>query len=49
MTGVSLDVVDGAVMLALLKTELQVNFGGLLSLVGLEDVTLFGTDEVLEG
>ena len=49
MTGVSLDVVDGAVMLALLKTELQVNFGGLLSLVGLEDVTLFGTNEVLEG
>ena len=49
VTGVSLDLVDGAVMLALLKTELQVDFGGLLSLVGLEDVTLFGTDEVLEG
>jgi hypothetical protein len=34
MAGVSLDVVDGAMMLALLETELQVDFD-LLALVGL--------------
>ena len=44
---VSLDVVDWAVMLALIKSELQVDFD-LLSLVCLEDVALLSTDEVLE-
>ena len=44
---ISLDVVDGTVMLALLKTELEVDFD-LLALVGLEDITLLSTDEVLE-
>jgi hypothetical protein len=47
VTGVSLDVVDGAVMLTLLKTELQVDFD-LLSFVGLQDVTLFSSNQVLE-
>ena len=47
VTGVSLDVVDGSVMLTLLKTELQVDFD-LLSFVGLQDVTLFSSNQVLE-
>jgi len=47
VTGVSLDVVDGAVMLALLEAELKVDFD-LLTLVGLQDVTLLGTDKVLK-
>jgi hypothetical protein len=47
VTWVSLNIVDGSVMLALIETELQVDFN-LLSLVGLEDVTLLSTDEVLE-
>jgi len=47
VTGVSLDVVDGTVMLALLQTELQVNFD-LLSLVSLEDVALLSSHKVLE-
>lgn len=48
VTGVPLNVVDRSMMFALVQTELQVDFD-LLTLVGLEDVTLFGTDEVLEG
>ena len=48
MTGVSLNVIDGTVMLALIQTEFQVDFD-LLTLVSLEDVTLLGTDKVLEG
>lgn len=48
VTWVPLNVVDRSMMLALVHTELQVDFD-LLTLVGLEDVTLFGTDEVLKG
>ena len=48
MTWVSFDVVDGSVMLALLEAEFEVDFD-LLSLVGLENVTLLGTNQVLEG
>ena len=47
MARVSFNVVDRAVMFSLFKTEPQVDFD-LLSLVGLEDVTLLGTDQVLE-
>ena len=47
MSRVSLNGVDWAVMLALLKTELQVDFN-LLSLVGLQDVALLGTDQILK-
>ena len=47
VAGVSLDGVDGAVMLALLHTELQVDFD-LLSLVSLQDVALLGTDQILK-
>lgn len=47
MAWVSLNVVDGSVMLTLVQTELQVDFD-LLSLVGLEDVALLGTDQVLQ-
>lgn len=47
MTGVTLNVVNWTMMLALIETEFKVDFN-LLSLVSLEDVTLFGTDKVLE-
>ena len=48
MTWVSFDIVNGSVMFALLEAEFEVDFD-LLSLVGLEDVTLLGTNQVLEG
>mmetsp|Transcript_23194 Transcript_23194/g.30954 ORF Transcript_23194/g.30954 Transcript_23194/m.30954 type:complete len:243 (-) Transcript_23194:922-1650(-) len=48
VAGVPLNVVDGAVMLALLQAELKINFD-LLALVSLQDVTLLGTDEVFQG
>ena len=48
MTWVSLNVVDGSVMLTLLEAEFQVDFD-LLSLVRLENVTLLGTNQVLQG
>ena len=47
VTRVSLNVVDRSVVLSLFKTELVIDFD-LLSLVGLKDVTLLSTDEVLK-
>ena len=44
---ISLNVVDRSVVLSLFKTELVIDFN-LLSLVGLKDVTLLSTDEVLK-
>jgi len=43
VAGISLNVVDRAVVLTLLKTKLQVDFD-LLSFVGLKDVTLLSSD-----
>ena len=48
VTWVPLNVVDRSMMLTLVHTELQVDFN-LLTLVGLEDVTLFSTNEILKG
>jgi hypothetical protein len=48
VTWVPLNVVDRSMMLTLVHTELQVDFN-LLTLVGLEDVTLLSTDEILKG
>ena len=47
MTWVPLNIVDRSVMLALIETELQVDFN-LLALVRLENVTLLSTHEILE-
>ena len=47
VTGVSLNIVDRSMMFTLVETELEVNFD-LFTFVSLEDVTLLGTDEVLE-
>ena len=47
MSGVSLQGINGAVMLAGFETESRLDFN-CLSLVSLQDVPLLGTDEVLE-
>ena len=47
MGGVSLQGINGAVMLAGFETESRLDFN-CLPLVSLQDVTLLGTDEVLE-
>ena len=46
MCGVSLQGINGAVMLAGFETESGLDFN-CLSLVCLQDVTLFGTNQVL--
>jgi hypothetical protein len=47
--GVTLEGVDGAVMLAILKTVTNVDFDLVLTSVSLHDVALFATDQVLHG
>ena len=48
MARISLEGVDGAVMLSRLKSKSLGDFD-LLSLVGLQNVALFSTDQILEG
>lgn len=48
MSWIPLEGIDWTVVLALLKTESLSDFD-LLTFVGLENVTLLGTNEVLEG
>ena len=47
MAWVSLDIVDRSMMLALVETKLEIDFN-LLTLVGLQNVALLGTNEVLK-
>ena len=44
MDGVTLDTVDGSVMLSRLDAKAEGNFDLLLSLVGLQDEALLGAD-----
>jgi hypothetical protein len=48
VSGVSLQGIDRAVMLSRFKTESSLDFN-CLSLVGLKDVTLLSTNEILKG
>jgi hypothetical protein len=47
--GVTLEGVDGAVMLTVFNTVTHVNFDLILTFVGLHDITLLATDQVLQG